>query len=215
MLVLGAIALFLLASFVTYHVDDPGWSHTGLREDVHNAAGVVGAWFADVFFSLFGYLSYLLPVIIAYSGWLVLRGGGEQKEVDYHVLAIRWAGFFVTLAAGCALSSIHFSVPESTLPLDGGGILGRWLGDSMAGVLGLLGSTLILLAVLLAGITLFSGISWFTVIDFIGATGLSIFIFFREKVNALIERIQERKAGDEAKLHRQEVLEADKENRGA
>ena len=209
MLVLGAIALFLLTAFVTYNVDDPGWSHTGMREDVHNATGVVGAWFADVLFSLFGYLSYLLPVIIAYSGWLVIRGG-EQREVDYHVLAIRWAGFFVTLATGCALASIHFSIPDTTLPLDGGGILGRWLGDGLASVLGLLGSTLILLAVLLAGTTLFSGISWFTVIDFIGATGLAIVIFIREKVNALLERIQERKAGEVAKQQRQEVVEADK-----
>ncbi len=64
MLVLSAIALFLLAALVTYHVDDPGWSHTGPREAVHNATGVVGAWFADVLFSLFGYLSYLFPVII-------------------------------------------------------------------------------------------------------------------------------------------------------
>lgn len=210
MLLLSAIALFLLASFVTYHVDDPGWSHTGMREDVHNAAGVVGAWFADVLFSLFGYLSYLLPVIIAYSGWLVLRGGAEQKDAEYHVLAIRWAGFFVTLAAGCALTSIHFSIPESTLPLDGGGILGRWLGDGLAGVLGLLGSTLILLAVLLAGTTLFSGLSWFKVIDSIGAAGLVIVIFIREKANIVLERIQDKKAGEEAKQLRQEVVAADK-----
>ena len=39
-------------------------------------AGVVGALIADVLFSLFGYLAYLLPVMIAYSGWLVLRGSG-------------------------------------------------------------------------------------------------------------------------------------------
>ncbi|MCK5003033.1 MAG: DNA translocase FtsK 4TM domain-containing protein [Gammaproteobacteria bacterium] len=210
MLVLGAIALFLLTAFVTYNVDDPGWSHTGMRENIHNAAGVVGAWFSDVLFSLFGYLSYLLPVIIAYSGWLVIQSDREHRDVDYHVLAIRWAGFFLTLGAGCALSSIHFSIPETALPLDGGGILGRWLGDAMAGVLGLLGSTLILLAVLLAGITLFSGLSWFTVIDFIGATGLAIFVWVREKVNAVIERVQENKAGEIAKQHRQEVVEADK-----
>lgn len=210
MLVLAALALFLLTALVTYHVEDPGWSHTGMREDLHNAAGVVGAWFADVLFSLFGYLAYLLPVIIAYSGWLVLRGGREQSEVVFHVLAIRWVGFFVTLAAGCALASIHFSVPESALPLDGGGILGRWLGDGLAAVLGLLGSTLILLAMLLAGTTLFSGISWFSVIDFIGATGLAVFVFVRGKINAVLEYVQERKAGEVAKQHRHEGLEADR-----
>lgn len=74
---------------------------------------------------------------------------------------------------------------------------------------------LILLAGLLAGITLFSGISWFTVIDFIGATGLAIFCFIRNNVHALIERMQERKAGEVAKLHRNESFEADKENRSA
>jgi len=212
MLVLVAIALFLLTAFVTYHVDDPGWSHTGLRENLHNAAGVVGAWFSDVFFSLFGYLSYLLPVIIAYSGYLVMRGAKSESgtEIDYHVLGIRWAGFFVTLAAGCALTSMHFTVPESSLPLDGGGILGRWLGDGMAGALGLLGATLILLAVFLAGITLFSGMSWFSAIDFIGVICTKTYSWCRNKVNLVLEKIQERKAGEAAKQQRQEVLEADK-----
>jgi len=212
MLVLGAIALFLLTAFVTYNVDDPGWSHTGLRENTLNAAGVVGAWFADVLFSLFGYLSYLLPVIIGYSGYLVMRGARNENsgEIDYHVLGIRWAGFFVTLAAGCALTSMHFTVATTSLPLDGGGILGRWLGDGMAGSLGLLGSTLILLAVFLAGITLFSGISWFKVIDIIGNFALLAYLWCRNRVNTLLDSIQERKAGEVARQQRQEILQADK-----
>jgi S-DNA-T family DNA segregation ATPase FtsK/SpoIIIE len=73
MLVLMALALFLFTALVTYHTADPGWSYTGSREAIHNAAGVVGAWFSDVLYNLFGYLSFLFPVIIAYSGWLVLR----------------------------------------------------------------------------------------------------------------------------------------------
>ena len=213
MLVLSAIALFLLTAFVTYHVDDPGWSHTGLRESVHNAAGVVGAWVADVFFSLFGYLSYLLPIIIGYSGYLVLRGSRTESSddgIDYHVLGIRWAGFFVTLAAGCALTSMHFTVSTPMLPLDGGGILGRWLGDGLASVLGLLGSTLILLAAFLAGITLFSGLSWFRVIDLIGELATGVFVWCRNRLNALLETIQERKAGEVARQQRKETLEADK-----
>ncbi|MCW9005007.1 MAG: DNA translocase FtsK 4TM domain-containing protein, partial [Gammaproteobacteria bacterium] len=151
--ILLALALFLLASLTTFSIDDPGWSHVGPRDDIHNATGVVGAWFSNVLLSLFGYLAYLFPVMIAYSGWLVLRGRKEDGEVDFRVLGLRWSGFFLTLATGCALSSLHFVIPESTLPIDGGGILGRWLGDDLASVLGLLGSTLLLLAGLLAGIT--------------------------------------------------------------
>ncbi|MBT8135331.1 MAG: DNA translocase FtsK 4TM domain-containing protein, partial [Gammaproteobacteria bacterium] len=102
MLVLMALALFLFTALITYDSSDPGWSYTGSRESIHNAAGVVGAWFADVLYNLFGYLSYLFPVIIAYSGWLVLRSNHIEidKDIDYHELGIRWAGFFVTVAMG-------------------------------------------------------------------------------------------------------------------
>jgi len=105
---------------------------------------------------------------------------------------------------------MHFSLPEGQLPLDGGGILGRWLSDAMADSLGLLGSTLILLAVFLAGITLFSGISWFRVIDGIGFAGLFTYTWLKDKILAIIESRQEKKAGEEARLQRQEVVAADK-----
>lgn len=212
MIVLMALALFLFTALVTYHATDPGWSYTGSREGIQNAAGVVGAWFSDVLYSLFGYLSYLFPVIIAYSGWLVLRSNHIEvdKDIDYHELGIRWLGFFVTVAMGCALTSMHFLLAESLLPLDGGGILGRWLSDVMADSLGLLGSTLILLAVFLAGITLFSGISWFRVIDGIGSVGIFCFDWLQAKTRLLIENRQEKKAGEEAKQQRQEVVEASK-----
>ncbi len=212
MLVLMALSLFLFTALVTYHSADPGWSYTGSREAIHNAAGVVGAWFADVLYNLFGYLSYLFPVIIAYSGWLVLRSNHIEvdKDVDYHEMGIRWLGFFVTVAMGCALTSMHFSSPDGQLPQDGGGILGLWLSDVMAGSMGLLGSTLILLAVFLAGITLFSGLSWFRFIDGIGQTALFAYNWVKDSVLALIENRQEKKAGEEAKQQRQEVMAASK-----
>ncbi len=212
MLVLMALALFLFTALITYHSADPGWSYTGSREAVHNAAGVVGAWFADVLYNLFGYLSYLFPVIIAYSGWLVLRSNHIEvdKDIDYHELGIRWAGFFVTVAMGCALTSMHFSTAEGQLPLDGGGILGLWLSDVMAGSLGLLGSTLILLAVFLAGITLFSGLSWFRFIDGIGQTALFAYNWLKDSLLAFFESRQEKKAGEEAKQQRLEVIAASK-----
>ncbi len=212
MLVLLALALFLFTALVTYHSADPGWSYTGSRDAIHNAAGVVGAWFSDVLYNLFGYLAYLFPIIIAYSGWLVLRSNHIEvdKDIDYHEMGIRWLGFFFTVAAGCALTSMHFSITEGRLPLDGGGILGLWLSDVLAGSLGLLGSTLILLAIFLAGITLFSGVSWFRFIDGIGQTALLAYTWTKNSVLAIIERRQEIKAGIDAKQQRQQVIAASK-----
>lgn len=215
MLVLMALALFLCAAFITYDTADPGWSYTGSRDLVQNAAGVVGAWVSDVLFSLFGYLAYLFVVIIAYSGWLVLRGNHIESshEIDYREMGIRWAGFFVTVAMGCALTSLHFSIAENIMPLDGGGILGRWLGDAMADMLGLLGSTLILLAVFLAGMTLFSGVSWLIVIDGLGASGVRTYLWLKQRIVDVREKRDELKAGVEAKQQRQDVVKASKEKK--
>lgn len=210
MIILIALALFLFAALITYHSSDPGWSYTGSRGNIQNAAGVVGAWFSDVLYSLFGYLSYLFPVIIAYSGWLVLRSNHIEvdKDIDYHEMGIRWAGFFVTVAMGCALTSMHFHTPDGQLPIDGGGVLGVWLSDAMAGSLGLLGSTLLLLALFLAGITLFSGVSWFRVIDSLGVIAMTTADWVKTKVIAFAEYLEEKKVGDEAKQQRQEVFAA-------
>jgi len=66
---LGAICLYLMLAMMTYDANDPGWSRTGNNTFVTNAGGPFGAWIADVFFSLFGYLAYLFPVMIAYRAW--------------------------------------------------------------------------------------------------------------------------------------------------
>ena len=126
-----------------------------------------------------------------------------DKDIDYHEMGIRWTGFFVTVAMGCALTSMHFSVTAGQLPVGGGGVLGVWLSDVMAGSLGLLGSTLILLSVFLAGITLFSGISWFRVIDSLGVAAIFVFEWVQSKILALSEHLEEKKAGDEARQQRQ------------
>lgn len=213
MFVLMALALFLLIGLITYHVDDPGWSHTGPREVIHNLAGVAGAWFSDVLFYLFGYLSFLFPVIISYSGWLVLRGTQDNGEINYRILALRWSGFLITLAAGCALSSQHFLLQPGILPLDGGGILGRWLGDELAAMFGLLGSSLLLLALFLAGITLFSGLSWIGVMDMTGSGILSAYEWVVSKIQRIIEYRQEIKQGEVARQKREVAITVEKKKK--
>lgn len=213
MFVLMALALFLLIGLITYHVDDPGWSHTGPREVIHNLAGVAGAWFSDVLFYLFGYLSFLFPVIISYSGWLVMRGTQDNGEINYRILALRWSGFLITLAAGCALSSQHFLLQPGILPLDGGGILGRWLGDELAAMFGLLGSSLLLLALFLAGITLFSGLSWIGVMDMTGSGLLFAYEWVVAKIQQLIEYRQEVKQGEIARQKREVAITVEKKKK--
>ncbi|MGH8533976.1 MAG: DNA translocase FtsK 4TM domain-containing protein, partial [Gammaproteobacteria bacterium] len=60
-LALVALAVFMSTALISYHPADPGWTHTGREEVILNRGGIVGAWFADIAFHLFGYLGYLLP----------------------------------------------------------------------------------------------------------------------------------------------------------
>jgi len=171
--VLVAIGLYLLMALLTYNPSDPGWSYTGGGAAATNLGGVAGAWFADAFFYLFGYLAFLAPVIVIYSGWLIFRGAGSPEQPVYGDLSIRWAGFAINLAAGCGLATLH--IGAAALPLDAGGILGDLVGHGLEGVFNFVGASLLLIALLLAGITLFTGLSWLGLMDTLGRGGMSLY----------------------------------------
>ncbi len=175
MLLLLAFTAYLLLSLVSFSPEDPGWSYTGTREQVLNAGGPMGAWFADVFLNLFGLLAYLFPFMIGWIGWIFFR---DREPVDHpgvHLIALRWIGFFIILGAGCAFTALHAPGESMQLPGGGGGILGAYLQEQLVSIFSFAGSSLLLLALLLSGFTLFTGISWLTVVDGIGGLTLQIY----------------------------------------
>jgi S-DNA-T family DNA segregation ATPase FtsK/SpoIIIE len=133
LLLLGAIALFLLVSLTSYHPADPGWSNSEAVVQIYNAGGLIGAWLADVLLYLLGYLAYLFPVMVAYSGWLVYRGRTPAGGIDLHVLAIRWAGFLMTVGAGAALATLEAGNSYGGLPAGAGGVLGNVVANGLVG----------------------------------------------------------------------------------
>ena len=159
---------YLLLSLYSYHPDDPGFSYLGTTDQVVNSGGPAGAWFADVFFNLFGYFAYLFPVMLSWSAVLVFRRRNPDDTVNLNLIMVRWLGFFITLASGCALTTFYLTPALSLLPSGPGGILGNALGHLLEVNFSRSGSTLFLLALFLSGFTLFSGVSWFTVMDRIG-----------------------------------------------
>ncbi len=210
LLVLVAVAAYLLIALATYSPADPGWSHATDVERVANAGGRVGAWFADLFLYLFGWLAYLFPIMVAYSGWLVFRGRGEGREgFDGRVLALRWAGFVLTVAAGCGLATLHFTAPAGALPLGPGGILGEVVGGGLLPVFSLLGTTVLLLALFLAGVTLFTGLSWLALMERIGRLTLALASKARRAAAGLRVRLE----GRRARAEREEVVREEKKRR--
>lgn len=167
--VCAAIAIYLLVALLSYDQSDPGWSHTGGNLHANNVGGVAGAWFADIFLYLFGYLAYLFPVMVGYAGWLIFRARDDEGERYSPLqLALRGAGFVLTMAAGTGLANMHFADPNSLFPLGTGGILGDVTGDGLVTFFNFVGTTLFLVALFLTGVTLFTGLSWLRLMDTTG-----------------------------------------------
>jgi S-DNA-T family DNA segregation ATPase FtsK/SpoIIIE len=168
MLLSFALAGYFLVAMFSYDALDPSWSHSGSNREISNFGGTAGAWIADLTFYLFGFLAFLLPIMLIYNGMILVRMRNLSPEDRYQLLVIRWSGFVLTLISGCALSSIHFSVEPGTMPLDAGGILGQITGNYFSQGLGFIGATVMHLALFLAGLTLFTGLSWLALIDNVG-----------------------------------------------
>ncbi|MGB5833000.1 MAG: DNA translocase FtsK 4TM domain-containing protein, partial [Thiohalocapsa sp.] len=166
-------ALYLVLALASYSPDDPGWSYVGASDGIANAAGRFGAWFADLALFLFGLFAYLIPVMVAWSAYLVFRQRAAEPETKLYWLALRWVGFLMTLAAGSALASLHAADLVDSLPNGVGGGLGQLLAEYAGVAFGASGASLFLVALLLVGFTLFTGISPLLLVDSVGAATLS------------------------------------------
>lgn len=204
LLILTALGAYFMLALLTYDQADPGWIQAGDNQVVHNLGGKAGAWFAGLFFSLFGYLAYLAPLMVAYSGWLLYRSGPNTDTIDYRTLGLQWGGFLLTLAAGCGLATLHFH--SGFLPGVAGGVLGDLVGSSFLSVFNFAGATLLLLALFFAGITIFSRFSWVLLVDMTGRYVLKLSSW----VWRLIGLLKEKHLGKQAKSARRKVVKEKK-----
>jgi S-DNA-T family DNA segregation ATPase FtsK/SpoIIIE len=160
-LVLIALSVYLFIAFVTYHSSDPGWTSSGQGGFIANSGGRIGAWFADVFLYIFGYIAYLFPIMLLTSAWFVFYGRLHDLEFQWRHFLLRAVGFLLTLLAGCSLASLWGSDWHGVLPLNAGGVVGSLTETSLTAILNNAGTVLILIAFILIGVTLFVGVSWF------------------------------------------------------
>ena len=167
-------ALFVALSLFTYHPSDPGWSQALSVSEIHNDGGIVGAWVANVLLYLFGYTGYLFPLVFVFDGWRIFKSHRDAASVSRLLFALRTCGFILATCGCCALAWMHLGagghlpehLPDQTS--SAGGILGIALGPLLYGVFGYAGSALLMFAMLLAGVTLYTGLSWLWLIEKIG-----------------------------------------------
>jgi len=174
-----AITLYLLVSLLTFSLNDPAWNYSAPVSQYHNAGGVIGAWFSDIGFSLFGVMTWIIPPIVGWIGWLLFVDRARLLRYHPQFIAIRVGGFLLTVMGGSGISALHFHRFDASLPVQTGGILGRWVGHGMESVLGPFGSTAFLLAMFLAGFSILTHLSWFSIMDRVGGWVLEAEVWLR------------------------------------
>jgi len=200
------LAVFLLIALLSYSPEDPGFTTTGSGQGVSNAVGVYGAWLADMLLHLVGYLAYGLPLLLVYKIYASYRDSELSKPFSWPLLSLKLGGFFLLLLSACGLATLHFTVPDGASYL-AGGVLGALVVDLFVPLLAVLGSTLLLLAIFLFGLTVTASISWLDVVDRIGATTLLGTSLIASKVSKWLEARKQAAATRERLESRKKVLD--------
>ncbi len=207
----GAIALILWYALFTYSADDPGFSRAASSSAVSNGVGRVGAYTADLLYNGFGLPAYLFTVMVFYLGWMLYREQKTLQPISRTDFALRFAGFLLTLVTSCALATLHFS--PAGFPESAGGIVGQLVGKNLEAVMKLLGATVLLFFTWVAAISLFLGISWFSVMDSIGRACLSGFETVVARVAAWRDELRDRQELKRQQAHRADVQKAEKQRK--
>ncbi|MFM5817977.1 DNA translocase FtsK [Aeromonas sanarellii] len=160
------MAAYLLLALLTYHPADPGWSQTSWQGEVKNLAGSAGAWLADITMFTFGAFSYLVPPLAVLLGWSLFWRPSKLLEVDYLTLSVRIIGFILTVLGMSAIASMNFNDLQN---FSAGGLVGDVIASAVVPLFGGVGANLMLLCFVATGITLFTGWSWLTIVERIGA----------------------------------------------
>ena len=160
-LLVGFAALLLAAVLLTHDVADPGFSTTGDGGALHNLGGPVGARMSDLLLMIFGVSAWWWVVLALAYVIRTFRHLDEIPQADRRQRWFRLGGFALLLFSSTGvewLRTWHWAV---ALPGDvHGGVIGDYVGNAAAALLGFTGGSLILLLLMAVGFSLFTGVSW-------------------------------------------------------
>ncbi|HHI76187.1 MAG TPA: cell division protein FtsK, partial [Gammaproteobacteria bacterium] len=198
-LFLAAIGIYMLMALLSYSPEDPGWAFEGVRRVPQNAGGMVGAQLSSILFSLVGKTAYAFPFMLVWAGWMLFRDRNEVQPHP-HLWLVRGAGFVLILVGATTLAALH-GAGDVRMPQGSGGILGQAIAGAAVSAFSRPGTSLLMLAFLLIGFTLFTGLSWLAVMEHLGGFVLNAGRQARE----LWLRLGERRQARQMKQERQAV----------
>src|SRR5690554_3040852 len=166
---LVVLCIYLAMALFTFSPSDPGWASIGHDTSVQNYAGRTGAWLASLLMDFFGHVSWLFPAMIAGYAVMLIRLRNQSLDLHWPLFMVRFGGFLLILLSATSLMSLYsvFGLGQSS-----GGVLGRAVSEAMVRFFNLPATTLLLIAIFLFALTVMVGLSWFRLMDQVGALTL-------------------------------------------
>ncbi len=147
---LFALALVWLIALATFDAADAVWYfNTGGRVPPTNFVGQVGAFLAEVSYQVFGYGSFLVPLLLVVLGWHYFW----CRPID--AAYTKLTGLFLMFGCTAAFLSLAFGqLDVSGKTFRAGGFLGEWFATTLAQYLNRTGSIIIILTLLFLSVIL-------------------------------------------------------------
>ena len=171
----AALAAWLGLVLASWDPTDPAWSHSVHSTHTLNRGGTLGAYISDFLLFLFGYSAWLLVVLLAQRvaiGFYRLTSILLPKPQVESLPRVHWEvgiGFFLLFVGMMGIEALQLKQFGAKLPAGAGGQLGQLLSDLMSMSLGTTGCTLLLLAFVAVGASLFFGFSWLYLSERVGS----------------------------------------------
>ncbi|MGA2118762.1 MAG: DNA translocase FtsK [Bryobacteraceae bacterium] len=127
-LLLLSLGLVWLLSLISYHAEDPSWNTASAAHPL-NLIGYPGAYLADFSIQTFGWVAYLLPLLVFLLAWRWIRSEAIEAA------AIKTAGAVILSLSVCAGLAMLPLKPFGGSQIRAGGLLGAifaaWLVETL------------------------------------------------------------------------------------
>ena len=144
-----SLGFFISLSLFSYTSTDPGFNTASNTQKIANLGGMVGAYLADLLFTMLGLCAYVVAALSFLIATLKFKGHNFEIKIKEIVC------YLLLLASVAALLQLHFpAIRISGQHFAGGGVLGSLFSQFMVFYLNKAGAEIVTITVLLLSFVL-------------------------------------------------------------
>jgi DNA segregation ATPase FtsK/SpoIIIE, S-DNA-T family len=182
--ILMLLTFFSFLALYSYSDLDSIWNQYNTQHEIKNLQGPIGALFADIGYTLFGYAAFFFPILFSiqlFKQIYCYTHNQKKKLKPKYTYLFQAIGFFLLLIHTTALSSLY--LPYSfNLPTGPGGIIGQSFSWSLLNLFNEQGTLIFLIFSILIYTRMLINFSW---IYFFECLGFATFYLFTQTFKAI------------------------------